>query len=318
VYKKMIRYAVNVFRKLPHAAVYIDGQSSDWSPYDLVASLLAELGVGLKGVRGFTLGQTHMAPDADQYKFGRAVVEELAKKHGIKNRYFIVNREFNGYPLHYGSAGFNKNIKCTVAGETDCFALGRPPYVYHHDKWCDGFLWFGTFGMDTPSGVELAGMASFSPNVNYLPPSSAVGPDYEDVLAKLHARYLANTDAAEDPIVIASLLRDSDGKPDSSVHWYKAGDPKRSSKCQRSPWHAPQLHPCKRSDYGTVNGVPGKPIPFVWPSCATNDVKGYTTYNGPKGGIADPVRAKALIEKKHGRDICATKVVKHFVKGKKH
>jgi len=271
IYKQMIKYAVNVFRKLPRVSVYIDGQSSDWSPYDEVAALLAELGVGLKGVRGFTLGQTHMAPDADQYKFGKAVVNELARVHKIKNRHFIVNRMLNGHPLRThingkpNSAFFN-NVKCSRPGQTNCFAFGRPPYVTKSEKYCDGYLWFGTFGMRPPTSAELAGMAEFSPSAAFLPPTSTNANDreYEQVLAEVVQRADApsNSPLHHEVITASSFLINAAGQPDLKHGWYGPGDPRHSTAAQRA--NVPQKHPCQRSDY-----APGASHQFQYPKCYT-------------------------------------------------
>jgi len=296
VYKEEIKYAVNEFRQLPYASVYIDGESSDWQPYDMVASLLVELGVGLPGVRGFTLGQTHAAPDSDQYKFGRAVIEELKEKHGISNRYFIANRMGNGYPQRPGSKAFHENLRCTTSS-TDCAAFGRPPYVYKHDKYCDGFLWFGTFGMDPPNAAEIIGMAQYSPFANALPPSSSSSSDagYAGVLAKVVA---TNNPWGNSGFTAASMLRNTAGIPDRKG-WYKKGDPKHSTPCQASLWKAPQLHPCKRSDFGkSPNGTLTPRQPFTYPPCLRKDPPGWGTYDGPADGIADPVKAMEYVTKR--------------------
>jgi len=271
VYKNMIKYAVNTFRKLPHVSVYIDGQSSDWSPYDQVAKLLKEVGVGLKGVRGFTLGQTHMAPEADQYKFGKAVVQELAKKYNIKGRHFIVNRELNGHPVRTHINGksnpsFSKNIKCSRPGQTNCFAFGRSPYVTKNDPYCDGYLWFGTFGMNPPPASSFRGMVQFSPFGKSLPPSSVDKSDkgYTRLMAAVwqRANSPSNSPLRDEVLRAASYLTDRAGSPDLKNGWYKKGDPKHSTKTQRA--NTPQKHPCKRTDYGK-NAVHG----FVWPKCNT-------------------------------------------------
>jgi len=258
IYKKMIKYAVNVFRKLPRASVYVDGQSSDWSPYDIVADLLVDLGVGLPGVRGFTLGQTHFAPDSDQYKFGRAVVRELKAKHRISNRYFIVNRMLNGHPIKMSDNIHNR--KCARAGETNCQALGRPPYVYSNDPYCDGYLWFGTFGMSPPNTNDMAGMGAFSPYANSLPPTSSDSSDsdYDSVLQQL--LHIDETRGDTQIVTASSYLRDSAGLP-RGPGWYKKGDPKHSNANQRAKAKRPPH--CKRTDFGAG----GTKTAFQWPQC---------------------------------------------------
>jgi len=175
----------------------------------------------------------------------------------------------NGYPIktrvdgHMNSA-FKNNIKCTRPGDNNCFALGRPPYVNTHDRYCDGFLWFGTWGMDSPTAVQLAGVAQYSPYTDALPPTSSVPSDgqYDALMERIVQRDTApdKSPIRDEVLTSSSYLRDKAGIPDNKG-WYTKGDPRHSTASQRSPANAPQKHPCKRTDFG------GGPSGFKWPQC---------------------------------------------------
>jgi len=219
------------------------------------------------------------------------VIEELKEKHGISNRYFIANRFTNGYPQRPGTKAFNENLRCTTSS-TDCAAFGRPPYVYKHDKYCDGYLWFGTFGDHQASEEvmteQLAGMAKYSPYSEWLLPSG-LAEHADPILAKIIKNNGSTTN-----ITFASKLLDPHGIPDRKGK-YKKGDPPHSNPCQRSLWHSPQLNPCGRTDFGVNNSLKG---PFQYGKCRTHDPKGFRDYHGPPGGDADVDAALAYVAKR--------------------
>jgi len=171
IFKRLLKWTTTVLAKLPYATVYIDGSASDWLPANDAAALLIEIGV--KNVRGFALGQTHYASDADEYRYGVEVIKQL-KKRRVPGKHFVVNRQGNGraFRAYERKKTFHKELVCNSKSETQCVALGKGPYIPFSGP-CDGYLWTGTFQGQHPITVDkLLKEIMNSPYLNTFPPST--------------------------------------------------------------------------------------------------------------------------------------------------
>jgi hypothetical protein len=170
IFKRLIKWTASEFnKKLPRSTVYIDGGASDWVAANHIADVLKQ--VGIKHVRGFTLGGTHFRSDADEYRYGVEVIRQLKKK-GIPNKHFIINRQANGHPFKYGPNRqvVLKRIDCKSLNHRNCLAFGKAPYIPYSGP-CDGYLWLGKASKSlSPESYKLRLVNS--PFSHTLPPPS--------------------------------------------------------------------------------------------------------------------------------------------------
>ena len=130
---RMIRGAVTILSRLPHATTYIDAGASDWMGWSRMLPYLRS--VGISRIRGFALNATHYDWTADNIAYGTQLARRL-------HTHFIVNTSRNGNGnLPYSLWGrFDPGCNIPNAG------LGIPPTVATHNRSIDGFLWLSNPG----------------------------------------------------------------------------------------------------------------------------------------------------------------------------
>ena len=157
----LARYAAKRLGALPHAAVYLDGASSDWLTAAQSADMLKASGV--QYVRGFALNATHYTATGANDLHGADVVTALAHR-GLPGKHFVVNTADTGRPFTYGQyytkhphGDFDNAEVCATRSSVRCVTLGIPPTTnvsnpaFHLSasaaaaarRSCDGYLWFG-------------------------------------------------------------------------------------------------------------------------------------------------------------------------------
>ena len=154
---QLIRYAARKLAKLPHASVYIDAGSYDWTSVDEALDIL--LPAGIDKVRGFALGSTHYVGTGDEIRYGADVVAALEER-GITGKHFVVNTAANGRPFYaydYDGPNFDNAETCRTKQDTSCVTLGIPPTAdVTNPAWgltaeetelaaayVDGYVWVG-------------------------------------------------------------------------------------------------------------------------------------------------------------------------------
>ena len=158
---RLARYASEVFGALPHTQVYIDASSADWLPLDEAITMLLKAGV--VNARGFALGATHYDSVASNLRYGRDIVNGLARR-GVPNRHFVIDTADNGRPftmkqfrVKHPNSDFDNAATCRDREERRCVTLGIPPTPdVASPEWglgdrvraiaaqhVDAYLWFG-------------------------------------------------------------------------------------------------------------------------------------------------------------------------------
>jgi len=154
---RLIRYAARKLSRLPHASVYIDGGSFDWTSVDEALEILVPAGV--EYARGFALNSTHYVGTGDEIRYGAEVVAALEEQ-GISGKHFVINTAANGKPFYgydYDGPNFDNAETCTSKDDTSCVTLGIPPTADVADPtwgltdeenalataYVDGYVWVG-------------------------------------------------------------------------------------------------------------------------------------------------------------------------------
>lgn len=138
---KLIAWAARKFDALRHTTVYIDGSAIDYLSAAKAADMLKRAGVSR--VRGFALDLTHFSSEADQARYGRAILSQLRRR-GVRGKHFLINSAQNGAPFTVVGhrAEFRSGAACTRRGQKFCVTLGRPPRITRSGD-VDGFVWSG-------------------------------------------------------------------------------------------------------------------------------------------------------------------------------
>ena len=156
----LVRYAAQVFSRLPRTTVYLDAGSADWLTIDKAKRLL--IGAGVQFVRGFALGATHYSSVASEIDFGTELSAALAEA-GYPGKRFVIDTADNGRPFTYEQyyakhpKGFFDNAEpCRTATEVQCDTLGPKPTTdvtavpglddarrARAARLVDAYLWFG-------------------------------------------------------------------------------------------------------------------------------------------------------------------------------
>lgn len=144
---QLVRYAAQRLSQNPNAIIYLDGSDGDWLTVPEATSMLIQ--AGIQHVRGFALGSTHYASDAQNLAFGEQVSAMLAGC-GYPGKHFVVDSSDTGAPftwLEYYAARpkgmFDNAEVCAFKGQAKCITLGVLPTTNTGSPHADAFLWFG-------------------------------------------------------------------------------------------------------------------------------------------------------------------------------
>jgi endoglucanase len=118
----LIKYAVNVFKRNPNAAVYIDGGDNNRNRVDEIVPILQSAGVDQ--ANGFFLNATVFQYTSTEVAYGNAVGTALGGKH------FVVDTSRNGL-------GPGHESWCNARDR----ALGVPPTTQTGSPLADAFIW---------------------------------------------------------------------------------------------------------------------------------------------------------------------------------
>ncbi|MCH2108387.1 MAG: glycoside hydrolase family 6 protein [Polyangiaceae bacterium] len=124
----LLRDAVQVLRKNPHVAVYLDAGHPRWQSVEEITRRLSM--AGIENAHGFALNVSNYIGTEECREYGHAVSELLAGKH------FIVDTSRNGAGP-YEQAQTAEESWCNPPGRK----IGFPPTTQTGDPICDALLW---------------------------------------------------------------------------------------------------------------------------------------------------------------------------------
>lgn len=139
---QLIAESARTFNALPFTSVYIDAGSSDWEKPARMSSMLRQAGIA--GVRGFGLNLTHYVSTADEVRYGKAILADLAR-HGIRGKRFVVSTAMNGRPFRsfQHRRTFLEGTICRSSASRACVTPGQLPTTATGIPEVDAFLWLG-------------------------------------------------------------------------------------------------------------------------------------------------------------------------------
>lgn len=145
---RLARYAAKKFSALPRTTVYLCASDADWLSEPRAVRMLKAAGV--RYTRGFALGATHYWSVDENVKYGRRLVQRLARS-GIKDKHFVIDTADNGRPFtwkwyhdRYRGQDYDNAKVCKSRSGRHCVTLGIPPTVQTADPAVvDAYLWFG-------------------------------------------------------------------------------------------------------------------------------------------------------------------------------
>jgi endoglucanase len=137
--RRLLRYGVEQFARLPNATVYLEATASDWVPAARTARALRAIGIHL--VRGFMLNVTHYDWTSRNIRYGLDVSRRVGGKP------FIVSTHFNGRgPVHYRKRRGRRNLRINVHCHPLHRGLGPAPTANTRIAKVDAFMWVGRPG----------------------------------------------------------------------------------------------------------------------------------------------------------------------------
>ncbi len=122
--------AVEILVKSDHNRVYLDGTHPDWLPTDRAAARL--FAANIQKAHGFVLNTSNFRETRKSIDFGRRVLNQLDRKHGVSGKAMVIDTSRNGKGPWAGP-----NEWCNPPGR----ALGEPPTLQTGEEGVDAFLW---------------------------------------------------------------------------------------------------------------------------------------------------------------------------------